>query len=275
MRASRALAAAAAACAAVGLSAPLAAAGGDRQDIGPTSVTVSPQAVHQGSTLTITVRGCNRGGTVTSNAFPTTNLSSNRNGISTAIARIHDDAAPGQYNLAVRCSNNQNGNQGGDGRGNGSQGEDARGDNNQGGDGRGDNDLGDNNLGGDGRGDNNQGGDGRGNNNQGGDGRGNNNQGGDGRGNNNLGGDGRGNNNLGGDGRGNNNQGGDGRGNNNQRVATAQFTVLAGRGALGGLGGSVGPSSTEMAIGAGLVVTAAVGGTLFVARRRRSVSGKA
>ncbi|MEU4492280.1 hypothetical protein AB0F96_02170 [Streptomyces sp. NPDC023998] len=265
MRASRALAAAAAACAAVGLSAPLAAAGGDRQDIGPTSVTVSPQAVHQGSTLTITVRGCNRGGTVTSNAFPTTNLSSNRNGISTAIARIHDDAAPGQYNLAVRCSNNQNGNQGGDGRGNGSQGEDARGDNNQGGDGRGDNDLGDNNLGGDGRGDNNQGGDGRGDNNQGG----------DGRGNNNLGGDGRGNNNQGGDGRGNNNQGGDGRGNNNQRVATAQFTVLAGRGALGGLGGSVGPSSTEMAIGAGLVVTAAVGGTLFVARRRRSVSGKA
>lgn len=165
MRASRALAVAAAACAAVGLSAPLAAAGGDQPNNGPISVSVSPQSVHQGATLTITVRGCDRGGTVTSNAFPQTNLSGPRGGVSTATARIHDDAAPGQYNLAVRCNDNRN-------------------------------------------------------------------------------------------------------------VATQQFTVLSGRGALGGLGGSVGPSSTEMAIGGGLVATAAVGGTLFIARRRRMISGK-
>ncbi|WP_329454409.1 hypothetical protein [Streptomyces sp. NBC_01497] len=57
----------------------------------------------------------------------------------------------------------------------------------------------------------------------------------------------------------------------NNRVATRQFNVVAGRGALGGLGGSVGPSSTEMTVGAGLVTTAAVGGTAFVARRRRTL----
>ncbi|WP_308312837.1 hypothetical protein [Streptomyces sp. ISL-1] len=123
-------------------------------------VTVNPQSVHQGGTLTITARGCTRGGTVTSNAFPQTNLSV---GTATATARVHNDAAPGQYNLAVRCSDNA-------------------------------------------------------------------------------------------------------------QVATQQFTVLAAKGALGGLGGSVGPSSTEMAIGAGLVLIAAVGGSFFIVRRRRTVS---
>ncbi|TQK50588.1 hypothetical protein FBY35_0925 [Streptomyces sp. SLBN-118] len=178
MRASRALAVAAAAIAAVGLSAPMAAAGGDAGqggsgqggrgqggDGGVQVLSVSPEAVHQGGTLTVTVRGCNRGGTVTSNAFPQTNLSQARNGISTATARVNDNAAPGQYNLAVRC-------------------------------------------------------------------------------------------------------------NDSQGIATAQFTVLAGRGAQGGLGGSVGPSGTEMAIGGGLVATAAVGGSLFIVRRRRMISGK-
>jgi hypothetical protein len=58
--------------------------------------------------------------------------------------------------------------------------------------------------------------------------------------------------------------------NGSNRVATRQFNVVSGRGALGGLGGSVGPSSTETAVGAGLVATAAVGGTIFVARRRRT-----
>ncbi len=166
MRASRTLAVAAAAFVAVGLSAPLAAAGGDSQDTGPINVTVNPQAVHQGSTLTVSVRGCNRGGTVTSNAFPTVRLSEARGGVSTATARINDHASPGQYNLAVRC-------------------------------------------------------------------------------------------------------------NNNPMVATAQFTVLPGRGAQGGLGGSVGPTSAEMAVGAGLVASAAVGGTVFIARRRRTISGRA
>ncbi|MET9624567.1 MULTISPECIES: hypothetical protein [unclassified Streptomyces] len=169
MRAARTLAVAATAFAAVGLAAPLAAATHgptsltvspyqvDRGGDGANSVTVSPFAVHQGSTLTITVRGC-AGGTVTSNAFPTTTLSGNNNGVSTATARIHNNATPGQYNLAVQC---------------------------------------------------------------------------------------------------------------NGRTLTQSFRVLAGQGSQGGLGGSLAPSSTEMAVGGSLVAAAALGGGLFIVRRRR------
>ncbi|MEV0775385.1 hypothetical protein ACIBLA_05685 [Streptomyces sp. NPDC050433] len=155
MRASRALMVTAAACAAVALSAPLAAANN-----GPTNIRVNPFAVHQGGTLHITVDGCRHGGTVTSNAFPTAQLSVNSSGHSEARARINNNATPGDYNLSVKCSDNS-------------------------------------------------------------------------------------------------------------RVATHRFRVLAGQGAEGGLGGSIGPSSTEMAVGSGLVATAAVGGTVFIARRRR------
>ncbi|MGW0697859.1 hypothetical protein ACWD0A_00615 [Streptomyces sp. NPDC002867] len=51
--------------------------------------------------------------------------------------------------------------------------------------------------------------------------------------------------------------------------------MIRARGAAGGLGGSIGPTGTEMAVGAGLVTTAAVGGCLFIVRRRRTVSGQA
>ncbi|AXU11581.1 hypothetical protein D1794_01870 [Streptomyces clavuligerus] len=54
-------------------------------------------------------------------------------------------------------------------------------------------------------------------------------------------------------------------------VATAHFVVLPGRGTRGGLGGSMEPGAAEMGVGAGLVATAAIGGTVFVARRRRIV----
>lgn len=169
MRAARTLAVTATAFAALGLAAPLATAtngpssvsvspfqaerGGD----GSNGVTVSPFAVHQGAILTITVRGC-AGGTVTSNAFSPTTLSATVNGVSTATARIFNNATPGQYNLAVQC---------------------------------------------------------------------------------------------------------------NGRTLTQPFRVLAGQGAQGGLGGSLAPSSTEMAIGGSLVAAAALGGGLFIARRRR------
>ncbi|WP_149179671.1 hypothetical protein [Streptomyces sp. TRM49041] len=99
MRASRALAVAATACAAVGLSAPLAAATN-----GPTNVTVSPTQVHQGGSLAVSAMGCGHGGTVTSNAFPKTALTVNPSGHSAATPRIYDHATPGRYNLAVRCS---------------------------------------------------------------------------------------------------------------------------------------------------------------------------
>ncbi|WP_326655584.1 hypothetical protein [Streptomyces sp. NBC_01750] len=310
MRASRALAVAGATCVAVGLSAPLAAAGGDTRNNDPISVNVGPQSIHQGGTLTITVRGCSRGGTVASNAFPQANLSDQRSGISNAIARIHNNAAPGQYNLAVRCNGNQiglNGNQNDrDGNNNGLGNNNGRLGNNNGREGN-NNGLGNNN-GRDGNNNglgNNNGRDGNNNglgNNNGRDGNNNglgNNNGRDGN-NNGLGNNnGRNCNNNGRDG---NNNGRDcrdgnnnGLGNNNGiinngvinnglgtngvgnvagTVATAQFTVLPGRGALGGLGGSVAPSTTEMAIGAGLVATAAIGGSLFIARRRRMANGK-
>ncbi|MFF3286861.1 hypothetical protein [Streptomyces sp. NPDC003023] len=204
MRASRALAATVTAFAAVGLCAPMAAAGGGN---GPRNVQVSPSSVHQGGILTITVDGCHRGGVVSSNAFPDATLSSRdkdsrgdrddraaaggdrgdrgdqgnqgdrgdrgdrgdnagRGGESVATARVRNNATPGNYSLTVKC-------------------------------------------------------------------------------------------------------------NDNPQTATASFRVLPGRAAQGGLGGSIGPTDAEMAIGAGLVATAAVGGSLFIARRRRSVGGPA
>ncbi|MFF8293341.1 hypothetical protein ACF068_29555 [Streptomyces sp. NPDC016309] len=159
MRASRALAVAATAGAAIGLFAPVAVANN-----GPTNVTVSPSRVHQGGQLAVSAMGCGHGGTVTSNAFPKTALTVNASGHSAATPRIYDHATPGQYNLAVKCSDNP-------------------------------------------------------------------------------------------------------------MVVTRTFTVTRGHGARGGLGGSMAPTSTEMAVGGALVATAAVGGGLFIARRRRMSGG--
>jgi hypothetical protein len=217
----------------------MAAAGGGN---GPRNVQVNPSSVFPGGILTITVDGCRRGGVVSSNAFPDAPLSSAGN------------------------------DHGGD-RGTGGD----RGDRGTGGDG------GDRGAGGDG-GDRGNGGDrgDRGDRGAGGDGgdRGN---GGD-RG---TGGDG-GDRGTGGD------RGGESvatarvrnnatpgnysltvRCNDSRETATASFRVLPARGAQGGLGGSIGPTDVEMAIGAGLVATAAVGGSLFIVRRRRSVGGPA
>ncbi|MCX4679760.1 hypothetical protein OG413_31520 [Streptomyces sp. NBC_01433] len=111
MRASRALAVTATAFAAVGLSAPLAAAGGSTGNT-PTRVTVHPAAVHQGATLHVSAQGCRNGGRVWSNAFPTTELSGGRTGHATAHIRHH--TTPGHYNLSVRCNDNEVGGRGGD-----------------------------------------------------------------------------------------------------------------------------------------------------------------
>ncbi|MFJ8311524.1 MULTISPECIES: hypothetical protein [unclassified Streptomyces] len=99
MRASRALTVALAAGAAVGLAAPLAAA-----TDGPINVDVDPSSVHQGATLRISARGCGHGGRVTSNAFEEIHLSAGDSNFATA--RIHDHTTPGNYNLAVKCNDN-------------------------------------------------------------------------------------------------------------------------------------------------------------------------
>ncbi|MEU2395449.1 hypothetical protein [Streptomyces sp. NPDC007369] len=61
----------------------------------------------------------------------------------------------------------------------------------------------------------------------------------------------------------------------NSLVATHRFTILEGRGAQGGLGGSIGPSAAETAIGAGLVGSAALGAGVHVLRRRRPARNRA
>lgn len=61
----------------------------------------------------------------------------------------------------------------------------------------------------------------------------------------------------------------------NSLVATHRFTILDGRGAQGGIGGSLGPSTTETAIGASLVGAAALGAGAHVMRRRRPIRGRA
>ncbi|WP_323187990.1 hypothetical protein [Streptomyces sp. NBC_01264] len=61
----------------------------------------------------------------------------------------------------------------------------------------------------------------------------------------------------------------------NSLVATYRFTILEGRGAQGGLGGSIGPSTAETAIGASLVGAAALGAGAHVMRRRRPIRGRA
>ncbi|MEU5160870.1 hypothetical protein AB0G74_14865 [Streptomyces sp. NPDC020875] len=228
MRASRALAVAAVAGVAVGLQAPLAVAGGDTRDTGPYNISVHPHAVHPGGTLRITVDGCSRGGTVTSNAFPTARLE-NRDGRDSRDSR--DDG-----------ENRDNG----DSRDN----RDNR-DNRENGEGGDNRDSRDNR--------DNQGGQGGGQGGQGG-------------------------------GR-DNGRGGDGaqvavarvhdraapgaynlavRCQNGNRVETAEFAVLRGRGARGGLGGSVGPTTAEMAVGGSLAGAAVLGGALVIARRRRA-----
>ncbi|MEW2412931.1 hypothetical protein AB0953_04265 [Streptomyces sp. NPDC046866] len=59
--------------------------------------------------------------------------------------------------------------------------------------------------------------------------------------------------------------------NDNSLVATHRFTILEGRGAEGGLGGSFGPSAAETAMGASLVGAGALGAGVHVLRRRRPV----
>ncbi|MER5870657.1 hypothetical protein [Streptomyces sp. NPDC002044] len=104
MRAFRALAVTAAACAAVALSAPFASAnppqGGGG---GPSNISVNPYSVHQGSTMQVSASGCGHGGTVTSHGnFPPANLSAGSIGFATV--RIFNHASPGHHTLSVKCN---------------------------------------------------------------------------------------------------------------------------------------------------------------------------
>ncbi|MEU0192002.1 hypothetical protein ABZ250_19320 [Streptomyces afghaniensis] len=101
MRNTRALAVAGAAVAALGLSAPAAVAWDT-----PRNIVALPSVIARGGQLTITVDGCRRGGTATSNAFTMpVRLSPISGAKETArgTATIRNNARPGPYDITVTC----------------------------------------------------------------------------------------------------------------------------------------------------------------------------
>ncbi|MER6997887.1 hypothetical protein [Streptomyces sp. NPDC000410] len=282
MRASRAFAVAATACvAAVGLSAPQAVATTTGGNHGPTDIRLFPNAVHPGSTLTVLVRGCVRSGRVTSNAFPTANLSPLR-GRAGAFGDRFDDRFDDR-----RFDDRRFGDRDFPDRGFGDDGDDrVNGDTLQG-------DLvqGDATTADDGKALTRKAEPGKTSTGKTGTGTADDGKGGEG-------GEG-----FGGDrgffpDRGFLGDRGrfDGpvsiatariynhavpgryrlavRCDRSNRIAVRSFRVLSARGAQGGLGGSMAPSDKEMAMGGGLVATAAVGGAAFIVRRRRLNGGE-
>ncbi|CAL9357896.1 hypothetical protein [Streptomyces sp. Tu 3180] len=105
MRNSRALVAAGAAVAVLGVAAPAAVADAGRVP-SPSNIVALPSVIASGGQLTITVDGCPNGGTATSNAFPRTNLTPIRGTNDTAkgTATIDHNARPGSYDITVHCS---------------------------------------------------------------------------------------------------------------------------------------------------------------------------
>ncbi|MFB8774692.1 hypothetical protein [Streptomyces broussonetiae] len=101
MRRTRALAVSAAAVAALGVAAPAAVAWDT-----PSNIVALPSVIARGGQLTVTVDGCRNGGTMSSGAFPTTNLTPIHGANETAkgTATIHSNARPGPYDITVNCS---------------------------------------------------------------------------------------------------------------------------------------------------------------------------
>lgn len=102
MRTPRALAAAVAAGALVGLAAPAAVA----ISSGPGNIVVLPSVTTKKATLTVTVHAasCRTGATVESKAFPRTDLEAIEGGDTAhATAVVRDTVAPGQYDVTVTC----------------------------------------------------------------------------------------------------------------------------------------------------------------------------
>ncbi|MEZ7159811.1 hypothetical protein OIE82_02915 [Streptomyces althioticus] len=105
MRKTRALAAAGAAVAVLGVAAPVAVADGGRV-ANPSNIVAMPGVIARGGQLTVTVDGCPNGGHATSDAFQRTNLTpiNNRNDTARGTATIDENARPGSYDITVHCS---------------------------------------------------------------------------------------------------------------------------------------------------------------------------
>ncbi|MFJ1968019.1 hypothetical protein ACIO93_05060 [Streptomyces sp. NPDC087903] len=105
MRTTRALAAAGAAVAALGLAAPAAVAW-DGMGVSPSNIVALPSVIARGGQLTVTVDGCRGGGTMTSDAFPSARLTpvNGANGTARGTATVNRNARPGSHSITVDCS---------------------------------------------------------------------------------------------------------------------------------------------------------------------------
>ncbi|GKQ39739.1 hypothetical protein [Streptomyces sp. A012304] len=107
MRTTRFLAVSAASAVAVtalGLAAPTAVAR-DGVNVNPSNIVALPSVIARGGQLTVTVDGCPRGGTMSSDAFPTTTLTpiSGAHHTSRGTATVSNNATPGTHSITVRC----------------------------------------------------------------------------------------------------------------------------------------------------------------------------
>ncbi|MFC5212558.1 hypothetical protein [Streptomyces coerulescens] len=103
MRSTRTLAATATAVAALGLAAPVAVAR-DGMPVGPSNIVALPSVVARGGQLTITVDGCPRGGTATSDAFKPTTLTPVGGNTAKGTATIDRNAKSGAHSITVHCT---------------------------------------------------------------------------------------------------------------------------------------------------------------------------
>ncbi|MCI3278008.1 hypothetical protein [Streptomyces cylindrosporus] len=103
MRTTRALAASAAAVAVLAAAAPAAVA--DGMNLTPSNVVALPSVIARGGQLTITVNNCTGTATASSDAFPTTTLSTGVNNLATGTATVHRNARQGSHSITVMCQN--------------------------------------------------------------------------------------------------------------------------------------------------------------------------
>ncbi|MFD3497031.1 hypothetical protein ACFWWT_05880 [Streptomyces sp. NPDC058676] len=105
MRTTRALAVTGAAIAALGLAAPAAVAR-DGMGVSPTNIVALPSVIARGGQLTVTVDNCPTGGTMTSDAFPSTPLTPIHGANQTAkgTTTVNPNARPGSHSITVNCN---------------------------------------------------------------------------------------------------------------------------------------------------------------------------
>ncbi|WP_328773304.1 hypothetical protein [Streptomyces sp. NBC_00286] len=103
MRTTRALAVSATALLTLGLAAPTATARDGFHH--PSNIVAMPSVIAPGGQLTVTVNGCPKGGHMTSDAFPRTELRPIHHSSDTAkgVATVHRDARRGPHHITVDC----------------------------------------------------------------------------------------------------------------------------------------------------------------------------